>query len=104
MATATAKKIKVELQPLDDRLVVRRLEAEEKTAGGIVLPDTAKEKPQRGEIVAVGPGKLLDNGKRAPLEVRVGDTVLFGKYSGTEVKVSGEEVIIMREADVLAKL
>jgi len=104
MATATAKKNKVELHPLDDRLVVRRLEAEEKTAGGILLPDTAKEKPQRGEIVAVGPGKLLDDGMRAPLEVKVGDTVLFGKYSGTEVKVSGEEVIIMRETDVLAKL
>lgn len=104
MATATAKKLKVELQPLDDRIVVRRLEAEEKTAGGIVLPDSAKEKPQKGEIIAAGPGKLLDNGKRAGLEVKVGDTVLFGKYSGTEVKVAGEEVIIMREADVLAKL
>lgn len=104
MATATAKKLKIELQPLDDRIVVRRLEAEEKTAGGIVLPDTAKEKPQKGEVVATGPGKLLDNGKRAALEVKVGDTVLFGKYSGTEVKVSGEEVIIMRESDILAKL
>jgi chaperonin GroES len=104
MATATAKKLKIELQPLDDRIVVRRLEAEEKTAGGIVLPDTAKEKPQKGEVVATGPGKLLDNGKRASLEVKVGDTVLFGKYSGTEVKVSGEEVIIMRESDILAKL
>ena len=72
---ATAKKIKVDLQPLDDRIVIRRLEAEEKTAGGIVLPDTAKEKPQRGEILAVGPGKLLENGKRAPLEVKVGDTI-----------------------------
>jgi len=104
MATATAKKLKVELQPLDDRIVVRRLEAEEKTAGGIVLPDSAKEKPQKGEVIAAGPGKLLDNGKRAGLEVKVGDTVLFGKYSGSEVKVAGEEVIIMREADVLAKL
>ncbi|MBI3829157.1 MAG: co-chaperone GroES [Planctomycetes bacterium] len=104
MATATAKKLKIELQPLDDRIVVRRLDAEEKTAGGIVLPDTAKEKPQRGEVIAAGPGKLLDTGKRAALEVKVGDTVLFGKYSGTEVKVSGEEVIIMRESDVLAKL
>ena len=104
MATATAKKIKIELQPLEDRVVVRRLEAEEKTAGGIVLPDTAKEKPQRGEVLATGPGKLLDNGKRAQLEVRAGDTVLFGKYSGSEVKVQGEEVIIMRESDILAKL
>ncbi len=103
MAAATAKKAKVELQPLDDRIVVRRVEAEEKTAGGILLPDTAKEKPQKGEVVATGPGKLLDSGKRAPIEVKVGDTVLFGKYSGTEVKVSGEEVIIMRESDILAK-
>ncbi|MCW8129905.1 MAG: co-chaperone GroES [Planctomycetota bacterium] len=104
MATATAKKLKVELQPLDDRIVVRRLEAETKTAGGIVLPDSAKEKPQKGEVIATGPGKLLDSGKRAALEVKVGDTVLFGKYSGTEVKVAGEEVIIMRESDILAKL
>jgi chaperonin GroES len=101
---ATAKKIKADLQPLDDRIVIRRLEAEEKTAGGIVLPDTAKEKPQRGEILAVGPGKLLENGKRAALEVKVGDTVLFGKYSGTEVKVEGEECLIIRESDLLAKL
>ncbi len=103
MATATKAK-KIELQPLDDRIVIRRLEAEEKTAGGILLPDNAKEKPQRGEIVATGPGKMLDNGKRAELEVKIGDEVLFGKYSGTEVKVGGEDVIIMREADLLAKL
>jgi len=104
MATATAKKVKVELQPLEDRIVIKRLEAEEKTAGGIVLPDTAKEKPQRGEVLAVGPGKLLDNGKRSALEVKVGDIVLFGKYSGTEVKVHGEECLIVRESDLLAKL
>lgn len=104
MATATAKKVKVELQPLEDRIVIKRLEAEEKTAGGIVLPDTAKEKPQRGEVLAVGPGKLLENGKRAALEVKVGDIVLFGKYSGTEVKVHGEECLIVRESDLLAKL
>jgi chaperonin GroES len=103
MATVS-KKSKIELEPLEDRVVVRRLEAEERTAGGIVLPDTAKEKPQRGEIVATGPGKLLDNGKRAAMEVKAGDTVLFGKYSGTEVKVQGEELIIMRESDILAKL
>ena len=101
---ATAAKKKIELEPLDDRVVVRRLEAEEKTAGGILLPDMAKEKPQRGEIVATGPGKMLENGKRAAMEVRVGDTVLFGKYSGSEVKVHGEELIIMRESDILAKL
>jgi chaperonin GroES len=99
-----SKKLKVELAPLDDRLVVRRLEAEGKTAGGIVLPDTAKEKPQRGEVIAAGPGKLLEDGQRAKPEVKAGDTILFGKYSGTEVKVSGEELIIMRESDVLARL
>jgi chaperonin GroES len=101
---ATAAKKKIELEPLDDRVVVRRLEAEEKTAGGILLPDTAKEKPQRGEIVATGPGKMLENGKRATMEVKAGDTVLFGKYSGSEVKVQNEELIIMRESDILAKL
>ena len=99
-----SKKLKVELAPLDDRLVVRRLEAEGKTAGGIVLPDTSKEKPQRGEVIAAGPGKLLEDGQRAKPEVKAGDTILFGKYSGTEVKVSGEELIIMRESDVLARL
>src|SRR5690348_3306776 len=104
MATATKSKTKVDLQPLDDRIVIKRLEAEEKTAGGIVLPDTAKEKPQRGEVIAVGPGKLLDSGKRAALEISVGDIVLFGKYSGTEVKVGGEECLIVRESDLLAKL
>ena len=104
MATATAKKVKIDLVPLDDRIVIRRLEAEEKTAGGIVLPDTAKEKPQRGEVIATGPGKMLENGKRAALEIKVGDIVLFGKYSGTEVKVHGEECLIVRESDLLAKL
>jgi chaperonin GroES len=95
---------KFDIEPLDDRILVKRLEAEEKTAGGIVLPDTAKEKPQKGEVVAAGPGKMLDNGKRAQLSVKVGDEVLFGKYSGTEVKVSGEEYLIMREGDVLARV
>ena len=97
-----AKKKKVKLDPLDDRIVVRRLEAEEKTSGGIVLPDTAKEKPQKAKVVAVGPGKLLDSGERAKPEVKAGDTILFGKYTGTEVKVEGEELLIMRESDVLA--
>ena len=92
------------LRPLDDRIVVKRLEAEEKTAGGIILPDNAKEKPQRGQVVAVGPGKLLDSGNRAAPDVKAGDTVLFGKYSGTEVKVNGDELLIMRENDILAKL
>lgn len=94
----------LQLRPLDDRIVVRRLEAEEKTAGGIILPDNAKEKPQRGEVVTAGPGKLLDSGKRATPDVQAGDTVLFGKYSGTEVKVDDEEYLIMRENDILAKL
>lgn len=92
------------LRPLDDRVVVKRLDAEDKTAGGIILPDAAKEKPQRGQIVAVGPGKQLDSGNRATPDVAAGDTVLFGKYSGTEVKVDGVELLIMRENDILAKL
>ena len=92
------------LRPLDDRVVVRRLEAEENTTGGIILPDNAKEKPQRGEVIAVGPGKLLDSGVRATPDIAAGDTVLFGKYSGTEVKVEGVEFLIMRENDILAKL
>ncbi|MCX7936015.1 MAG: co-chaperone GroES [Planctomycetota bacterium] len=92
------------LRPLDDRVVVKRLEAEEKTSGGIILPDNAKEKPQRGEVIAVGPGKLLDNGQRATPDVKVGDIILFGKYSGTEVKVEGVEYLILRESDILAKV
>ena len=104
MATATAKKIKIDLQPLDDRIVIRRLEAEQKTAGGIVLPDTAKEKPQRGKVLAVGPGKLLDSGKRGELSVQVGDEVIYGKYGGTDIEVGGDEVKILRESDILAKV
>ena len=92
------------LRPLDDRVVVKRLEAEDKTAGGIILPDNAKEKPQKGEVMAIGPGKLLDNGKRATPDIRAGDLVLFGKYSGSEVKVEGEDYLILRESDILAKL
>ncbi|MBY0228063.1 MAG: co-chaperone GroES [Gemmataceae bacterium] len=92
------------LRPLDDRVVVEPLEAEEKTAGGILLPDTAKEKPQRGKVLAVGPGKTNDDGKRVALGVAVGDTVLYGKYAGNEVEVGGKEVKIMRESDILAKL
>lgn len=99
-----AKKGSVSLRPLDDRIVVKRLTAEAKTAGGIILPDAAKEKPQEGEVIAVGAGKLLDSGKRATPDVKVGDHVLFGKYSGTEVKVEGEEFLIMRESDILAKI
>ena len=94
----------INLRPLDDRVVVEPVEAEEKTAGGIVLPDTAKEKPQRGKVLAVGPGKLLDSGERAEIGVIEGDEVLFGKYSGTEIKVDGEEIKILRESDILAKI
>lgn len=92
------------LRPLDDRIVVEPLEAEEKTAGGILLPDTAKQKPQRGKVLAVGPGKLRDNGERLALSVKVGDHVLFGKYSGNEVEVDGKELKILRESDVLGKI
>jgi chaperonin GroES len=95
---------KLNLRPLDDRLVVEPNEAEEMTAGGIVLPDAAKEKPQRGTVVAVGPGKLLDSGERGTLSVAVGDEVIYGKYSGTEIEVNGKEVKILRESDVLAKV
>ena len=88
-------------RPLHDRVLVRRIEAEEKTRGGIIIPDTAKEKPQEGEVVAVGPGARDDNGKLQPLDVKAGDRILFGKWSGTEVKVNGEELLIMKESDVM---
>ena len=100
MATGTAKKIS--LQPLDDRVIVKQSEAEEKTAGGIVLPDTAQEKPQRGSVRATGPGKLLDSGERGKMSVRVGDEVFYGKYAGTDVEVDGEKYVILRESDILA--
>ena len=95
---------KVNIRPLDDRVVVLPLEAEETTAGGIVLPDSAKEKPQRGKVVAVGPGKLLDSGVRGALSVTIGDEVIFGKFGGSEVEIDGVEYKILRESDVLAKL
>ena len=101
---AAASKSKVSVTPLDDRVVVRRSEAEEKSAGGILLPENAKEKPQQGVIVAVGPGKQLDSGERATPDVKVGDVVLFAKYGGTDVTVEGDELIIMRESDILAKV
>ena len=88
-------------RPLHDRVLVRRVEAEEKTAGGIIIPDTAKEKPQEGEVVAVGGGAKADDGKVTPLDVKAGDRVLFGKWSGTEVKVDGEELLIMKESDIM---
>jgi len=94
----------MQLNPLDDRVVVQPIDAEETTAGGIVLPDAAKEKPQRGSVVAVGPGRLLDSGERCSMSVGVGDEVLFGKYGGTDIEVDGEEVKILRESDILAKI
>ncbi|STX29530.1 molecular chaperone GroES [Legionella beliardensis] len=91
----------MKIRPLHDRVVVRRLEEERTTAGGIVIPDSATEKPMRGEVVAIGPGKNLENGDVRGLAVKVGETVLFGKYSGTEVKIDGEELVVMREEDIL---
>jgi chaperonin GroES len=91
----------MKFRPLHDRVVVRRLDAEEKTAGGIIIPDTAKEKPMEGEVVAVGPGARDETGKLMPLDVKAGDRILFGKWSGTEVKLDGEELLIMKEADIM---
>ena len=91
----------MKIRPLHDRVIVRRKEEERKSAGGIVLPDSATEKPVRGEVISVGPGKMMDNGKRQALDVKAGDQVLFGKYSGTEVKLDGEEVVVMREEDIM---
>ena len=91
-------------RPLHDRVLVRRVTAEEKTAGGIIIPDTAKEKPQEGEVVAVGPGTLDDKGELRPLDVKAGDRVLFGKWSGTEVKLDNEELLIMKESDIMGVL
>ena len=92
---------KSKFRPLHDRVVVRRVDSEEKTKGGIIIPDTAKEKPQEGEIVAVGPGARDDSGKLVPLDVKAGDRVLFGKWSGTEVKLDGEDLLIMKESDIM---
>jgi chaperonin GroES len=98
MSAATSAK----LRPLADRVVVKILESEEKTKGGIFLPDTAKEKPQQAKVIAVGPGKTLEDGKKSPVDVKAGDTVLFAKYSGTEVKIDGEEFLVIAEKDILA--
>jgi chaperonin GroES len=109
MATATANPSKgsktsstLRIRPLEDRVVVEPFEAEERTRGGIVLPDTAREKPQQGAVVAVGPGKLLDSGQRGEMSLKVGDRVFYGKYSGTEIEIDGEKYTILRETDVLA--
>jgi len=91
----------MKIRPLHDRVIVQRLEEEESTKGGIIIPDTAKEKPQEGKVIAVGPGKILENGTKIPLDVKVGDRVLFGKYAGTEIKIEGEEYLMMREDDIL---
>jgi chaperonin GroES len=91
----------MKIRPLQDRVIVQRVEEEQKTKGGIIIPDTAKEKPQEGKVVAVGKGKVNDDGKLIPLDVKVGDRILFGKYSGSEVKMEGEEYLIMREDDIL---
>jgi chaperonin GroES len=98
MATAT----KVALKPLEDRVVVQALEAEETTASGLVIPDTAKEKPQQGNVIAVGPGRISDQGERIPLDVKEGDTVVYSKYGGTEIKLEGEEYLILSARDILA--
>ncbi|MDR3109198.1 MAG: co-chaperone GroES [Planctomycetaceae bacterium] len=98
------EKKSINLKPLDDRIVVEPLEAEQKTAGGIVLPDSAQEKPQRGIVVAAGPGRTLENGTKASMSVAVGDEVIYGKYSGSDIEVDGREVKILRESDVLAKV
>ncbi len=95
---------KIKIRPLDDRVVVEPIEAEETTAGGIVLPDSAKEKPQRGTVIAVGPGKLLDSGQRGELSVAVGDEVIYGKYGGMDIEINSDEVKILRESDILAKV
>lgn len=92
----------MKLKPLGDRVVLKLVEQEEKTRGGILLPDTAKEKPQKGKVLAVGTGKVLDSGQKVPLDVNAGDTVIFGRYSGTEVKIEGEEYLIVSERDILA--
>ena len=94
----------MKFRPLHDRVVVKRIEAEEKTKGGIIIPDTAKEKPQEGEVVAVGPGARDESGKLVPIELKAGDRILFGKWSGTEVKLDGEDLLIMKESDILGVL
>ncbi|HEV2947239.1 MAG TPA: co-chaperone GroES [Gemmataceae bacterium] len=99
-----AKETNLKVRPLDDRVVVEPLEADEKTAGGILLPDTAKQKPQRGRVLAVGPGKMLDDGQRAKVAVVKGDEVLFGRYGGTDIQVDQKEIKILRESDILAKV
>ena len=103
-ATTMAHRTKTTLRPLHDRVLVKRLEAQDERPGGLIIPDTAKEKPQEGRVIAVGTGKVTDDGKRLPLAVKAGDRILFGKYSGSEVKLDGEEYLVMKEEDVLGIL
>ena len=102
MASATATKTKIKFRPMDDRVLIQPCEAEETTSGGIILPDTAREKPQRGKVIAAGPGKLLDSGKRGEMSVRIGDEVFYGKYAGTEIEFGTEKRVVLRENDILA--
>src|SRR5581483_11983705 len=101
---AKDKELNLKVRPLDDRVVVEPLEAEDKTTGGILLPDSAKQKPQRGRVLAVGPGKLRDSGERSPVAVQKGDEVIYGRYSGSDIEVDGRDIKIMRETDILAKV
>ncbi|MGY3533308.1 chaperonin GroES [Bradyrhizobium embrapense] len=101
---SNAQEVRMNFRPLHDRVVVRRIDAEEKTAGGIIIPDTAKEKPSQGEVIAVGPGGRDETGKLIPIDLQVGDRVLFGKWSGTEVKIDGEDLLIMKESDIMGVL
>ena len=101
---AKKEEVNLRVRPLDDRVVVEQLEAEEKTSGGILLPDTARQKPQRGRVLAVGPGKLKDNGQRAAVAVAKGDEVIYGRYSGSDIEVDNKEIKILRESDILAKV
>ena len=102
MATATASKNKIKFRPMDDRILLEPCEAEETTSGGIILPDAAREKPQRGKVIATGPGKLLDSGKRGEMSVKIGDEVFYGKYAGTEVDFDRDTLVVLRENDILA--
>ena len=102
MATATASKKKIKFRPMDDRVLIEVVEANETTAGGIILPDAAREKPQRGIVIAVGPGKMLDSGKRGELSVRIGDEVFYGRYAGTEIDFETETYVVLRESEILA--
>ncbi len=102
MATATASKKKVNFRPMEDRVLIEQVKAEEKTTGGIILPDAAREKPQRGVVIAAGPGKMLDSGERGDMDVSVGDEVIYGKYAGTEVDIDTDTFVVLRESEILA--